>query len=253
MEGEDERDSMARFRREAEQTSRPPKRGWRGSPDHAFDLWERFTAGSGWQKSRLGIAAFLIIGVVITAIYLLASNAVSGGGQQQVVAVRSQATPTVAQALPTATSILIAVPTPLPARPTDRTDCDAIRGTNYNSEAERAFFQQNCVAPTEEPANVEDGQGFAVNTPPPPPPTEPSGSGGLSAGDAIDLAVSWITHDAPERYTADPGSCSSRQTAGHWLVTCTASLVGCQGAVCRTTLSVCVFAEPVEVRSSDQC
>ena len=34
--------------------------------------------------------------------------------------------------------------TPTPTRPPDRTDCAAIRGTDYRSESERQWFQLNC-------------------------------------------------------------------------------------------------------------
>jgi hypothetical protein len=34
--------------------------------------------------------------------------------------------------------------TPVPTALPDRTDCNAIRGTDYRSEAERQWFRQNC-------------------------------------------------------------------------------------------------------------
>jgi hypothetical protein len=39
---------------------------------------------------------------------------------------------------------LIRQATPLPTRPPDRSDCAEIRGTDYRSDAERAWFQANC-------------------------------------------------------------------------------------------------------------
>jgi len=49
---------------------------------------------------------------------------------------------------------VIQQPTPRPTQPPDRTDCAAIRGTDYRSEAERRWFQANCtgaIAPSPVP------------------------------------------------------------------------------------------------------
>jgi hypothetical protein len=67
--------------------------------------------------------------------------------------------PTEAPAQPTTVP-----PTPLP----DRTSCDAIRGTDYRSEAERTWFQQNCSAPTTASASTTTGTTATTNPAPAP-------------------------------------------------------------------------------------
>jgi hypothetical protein len=210
-------------------------------------LRELLMARSGWEKGILAIAAALIASVIIGAIVLVASNAGGGGGEnKQVTTGGSRATPTVAARAPTPTAVVIAIATLPTAGPTDRADCNAIRGTDYTSESERQFFAQNCVTPT-------GGQGSQPTQPPRPQPTQPPPSGGFTAGDAINVTVYWMTHNASQAYTTNAGSCNAVQTGSHWVVTCNANLAGCQGSVCATTVSACVFSDPLEVRPSDQC
>jgi hypothetical protein len=64
----------------------------------------------------------------------------------------------------------------------DRTSCSEIRGTDYRSAAEEAFFRANCInaapAPTQRPAS-------AANAPaPPPPPAAPAGGASQQEAEA---------------------------------------------------------------------
>lgn len=252
MESESRRDRLARLH--LERLNRPPDQGWTAWADRAVDRWERFMAGSGWERAFFAGGVVLIAALAIGAIFMIASNALGGGsGRKQAAAGGARATATIAQAPPTPTAIVIGVPTLPTALPTDRASCDAIRGTNYKSAAERQFFELNCVTPTAQPTRSPGNGHGGPPTQPPPPPTQPPPSGGFTAGDAIDLAVYWITHNAAAAYTTDAGSCNAVQTGSHWVVTCNASVVGCQGSACQTTLSVCVFPDPLAVRPADQC
>jgi hypothetical protein len=250
-EGENRRDRLARFN--LEPLSRAPKDGWRARLDRVVDMWGGFMAGSGWEKGFFAAAVLLIAGLAIAAIFMLASNAFGGGGgRKPVTAEGPLSTATLAQAQPTPTAIVIAVPNPPTAAPTDRTTCDAIRGTNYNSESERLFFEQNCMTPTAEPSNPGAGDGGPPAEPPTEPPPAPTeGPPVVDAGNAAEFAVYWIEHNASQ-YT-DVGPCNVVQTGSYWVVTCNANLAGCQGSVCATTVSVCVFPDPLQVRPADQC
>jgi hypothetical protein len=249
-EGENRRDRLARLN--LEPLSRAPKEGWRARLDRVGDMWGGFMAGSGWEKGFFAAAVLLIAGLAIVAIFMLASNAFGGGGGRKPVAAggpRPTATPLPAR--PTPTTIVIAVPsTPTPA-PTDRTTCDAIRGTDYRSDSERQFFEQNCLTPVDQPSDPGQGPGpTAVPPTVPPEPTE--GPLVVDAGNAAEFATYWIEHNAPQAYT-DVGQCNVVQAGSHWVVTCHANLAGCQGSVCATTVSVCVFSDPLQVRPADQC
>ncbi len=250
-EGENRRDRLARLN--LEPLSRAPKEGWRARLDRVADMWGGFMAGSGWEKGFFAAAVLLIAGLAIGAIFMLASNAFGGGGgRKQVAAGSPRSTATLLPARPTPTAIVIAVPTPPTAAPTDRTTCDAIRGTDYRSDSERQFFEQNCLTPVDQPPSP-DGGGPPAGPPSEPPPPQPTeGPLVVDAGNAAEFATYWIEHNAPQAYI-DVGQCNALQAGGHWVVTCNANLAGCQGSVCATTISVCVFADPLQVRPSDQC
>jgi hypothetical protein len=245
-EGENRRDRLARF--SLEPLSRSPKAGWRASLDRVVDMWEGFMAGSGWEKGFFAGAVLLIAGLAISATFMLASNAFGGGGgRKEVAAGAARSTATLLPARPTPTAIVISVPNPPTAAPTDRTTCDAIRGTSYSSDTERRFFEQDCVTPTAEPATPGHGGG---GNPPSPEPTESPFV--VDAGNAAEFAAYWIEHNASKAYT-DVGPCNVVQAGNHWVVTCNANLAGCQGSVCAATVSVCVFSDPLQVRPADQC
>jgi len=253
-EGETRRDRLARLN--LERINRPPKQGVSGGLKRAADSWDRFMAGSGWEKGFFAAAVLLIAGLAIGALFMLTSNALDGGGgKKQVAAGGARATATPRVAPPTPTAIVIGVPTFPTAQPTPRTSCDEIRGTAYNSEAEQAFYEQSCLTTPTPPSgggNDNGGGDEKPTNPPPPKPTDP-GPPVFDASDAVAVAAYWIEHNAPQAYTVDSTTCNAFQTGGHWVVTCPANLVGCQGAACVSNVSVCVFPDPLAVRPADQC
>jgi len=253
-EGESRRDRLAQL--SLERMNRPPKQGLSGALARARDSWNRFITGSGWEKGFFAVAVLLIAGLAIGALFMLTSNALGGGGgKKQAVAGDTRPTATARQAPPTSTAIVIGVPTLPTALPTSRTACEDIRGTSYNSDAERAFYEQNCLATPEPPSGGggDDGGGGNVEPTEEPPPEPTEGPPVVDAGYAVDVAAYWIEHNAPQAYTVDSTTCNPFQTGGHWVVTCSANVVGCQGSACVETVSVCVYPEPLEVRPANQC
>ena len=227
----------------------------------AVALWERVLRRRRRGDVLLAATGVLIGGVVIAALVVLAVSAATGGGDKPAAAVVAQRTPTEARrATPTATAAPSATVVPAMA-PAFRTDCNAIRGTSYQNEAERAYFQQNCLEPGEEPPVVSNPVqppsrplGGPTSAPPAVQPTAiPPTPGGSNASRAIGLAVAWLTQSGSKLYTTDAGSCSAVQTGVHWVVTCNARVLGCQGSVCDTTVSVCVPNDLSAVRPSEQC
>ena len=179
---------------------------------------------------------------------VLTGNAIGGGQKERASAGTILRTSTVVrQVSPAAATPASDTPVPATAQPAVRQDCAAIRGTDYQSEAERVYFQQNCLEPTEEPAPATNAGPTAAPT------AEQPGTGGSDADNAIGLAVDWIVHYASPSYTTDAGSCNAVQANGHWVVTCNARLSGCQGSVCEAIVSVCVLSDLTGVRPSDQC
>jgi len=72
-------------------------------------------------------------------------------------------------------------------QPGDRTDCEAIRGTEYRSAEERAFFLANCVAKAPPPAAAAQSR---VAAPEPPATRAPVAAGRVTAiGDSVMLGA----------------------------------------------------------------
>lgn len=87
----------------------------------------------------------MLIGIPLAAFFIAVGLVMAfnnGNNDDQATPVATVAVQ-VAQSQPIATPTT-AAPTPLP----DRTNCDAIRGTDYRSETERQWFQQNCNSQT---------------------------------------------------------------------------------------------------------
>jgi hypothetical protein len=251
------------FRRERlaelglEGLQRPPKRGLQAKSRNLSDRWHRFIA-AGWERPFFAVACVVAVVIAIVGVVALATR--GGGGNTHASSVtRLQATPTKqAGVLAAPTSIVIDVPVIPTRQPTDeptadatnREDCEAIRGTPYRSAAERNWYADNCPdggqpvkgSPTR-PAGSTPGQPTA-----PPPPTAPQG---VSSGQAIALAVTWMTTSAPKAYTVDSSTCSAIQFGDHWTVSCTGRLAGCQSAACAASLDVCVFADRRVVSAAD--
>lgn len=247
-----------------ESTPQRSRDRWGALGDRVIDIWTRFLALSFLEKAvAIGCLALVVIlpPVVVSAL--------SGGGsdQPQAVVARPARTATPRPAVPTPTALLVfAGPSPTPEgraqRPSGiRQNCDQIRATTYQGPAEREWFLANClsaqVSGPGEPAPPGPVQSGPPEPPPPeptnpPPPPSPAPTG-FTAGDAIALAVPWMTNDAGAAYVVDLGSCSAAWLAPRWVVSCSVTLQGCQTAVCRQTLSVCVFADTRRVVPTDQC
>ena len=82
---------------------------------------------------RVALGAF-IVGIVLHVCVLYAVLGDGGGGD------RKPTSPSRAPAGGAPPIVVAATPT----RTADRTSCDAIRGTEYRSEAERRWFLGNC-------------------------------------------------------------------------------------------------------------
>jgi hypothetical protein len=245
---EDVNDRLARLR--VDQNG-PPRGGRQVAASRVAVWWRRFLHRRRGD-ALLAMTAVLIAGVVIAAIAVLVISLASGGGdKEQASAAIIQRTPAaVARSSPSLAPTTAATQPPAvaTAQPAGRQDCAAIRGTSYQSEAERAFFQQNCLEPAEEPAPAANaGQPTAA------PPAATPVPGGSDASNAIGLAVDWIAQHASPSYTTDAGSCNALQASGHWVVTCNARLAGCQGSICEATVSVCVLSDLTGVRPSGEC
>jgi hypothetical protein len=242
------------FRRERlselgiDRLQRPPERAWSARARRLQDHWHRFAAG-GLERTFFAVACSVAVIVAIIGVVALATRG-GGGGNDAAVAVSARPTEarsTNTSAAPTAITIAVpdiptALPTETPPPEEDRTECGDIRGTQYRSAAERAWYEKNCGAPSQPP-------GSTVNTPAPvqpnspPAPTSTSPPQGLTTGEAISLGVSWMTASAPKAYTVDSATCSAVHIGDHWIVSCTARLAGCQNSACEQQLDVCVFAD----------
>ncbi len=135
------------------------------SPEPAYRQEASSLVGD--NVALIALVAF-VLGVLLNgyiALSVLDSRADGGSAASQDAPLIVPAAPT---AEPTATQ------TPLP----DRTDCDAIRGTQYRSATEREFFLVNCInlpepTPTIDPTQLPPLDGGtnteAVETPAPTP------------------------------------------------------------------------------------
>ncbi len=243
------------FRREKlaelsfDQLPRRPDTGLRGFAHRLHHRWFRFMASAGWEKAFFAFACLVAAVVALIGIVALATRGGNADHPSGPSASLPEGTTTsVSGVKATSTAIMINVPviptrlptsTEVPDEGANRADCDAIRGTPYESDAERDWYAENCGSARGTPTRSSGP------TPPPgptqpPPPTVPQG---VSAGEAISLAVDWMTTSAPKSYTVDPGTCSAVYLGDHWVVSCTAQLSGCQNEACERPLQVCVFAD----------
>ncbi len=255
-------------------------RRWGVLRDRIADVWGRFWAFSLWEKGLVLGGSALVVLIAPVAVLAL----VRGGddGRVQVSAPVASATATAREVQPTATAVpLVVEPTATPVlvgptatrtgveaspttkRPPDRTDCQEIRDTAYRSPAEREWFLANCLEPTlvdtappaeavppSQPDSDIDEPASPPSAIPEGPAPSPTPGTVLSAAAVIDVAVWWMSGEAPLGYTVSAGSCSASRTANlQWVVTCQAELPGCQSAACQTTLTAFVMEEPLTVWS----
>lgn len=129
-------------------------------------------------------AYFIAIPIPIFLVTVAVTLATSGGGDNSSnVAIVPTTAPSLdnIDAPPTATATRAAViaPTNTPAptpEPANREDCDAIRGTDYESPQEREWFLANCLGGGQTATN--DGGGGSVE----PAPSNSGGGGGGGGG-----------------------------------------------------------------------
>ena len=87
----------------------------------------------------------VLIGIVPVVVFLIAAAISFGGGDDDEQASAPSVTPT-RQAVAAAPSPTpAATPEPTPTSIPDRESCSEIRGTDYRSDAERTWFNQNCT------------------------------------------------------------------------------------------------------------
>jgi hypothetical protein len=252
-EGQDRRDRLARL--QLERMSRQPKDGFSSNLGRQVDRWSGFGGGAAWERLFFAGAILLVAALAIGGLFMIITSVMGGKDGEKNAAAnapRSTATRSAETALkPTATAIVIAVPTYPTALPTARLECADIQGGDYRDAAERDFYLENCVgspdAPTDEPTPPPDDDPYEPPEPtePPPEPTEPPPTpAGFGASDAIDAASYWLGSAG----YSNIGSCNTFNSGSHWVVTC-----GATGPSGPTTVSVCVFPSPLAVRPSDQC
>lgn len=221
------------------------------------DAWERFWAFSPLERGMVlagGVLAAIAAPIAIVA--LLSSGGGGGGAKRDVPAVINLPGATSIYVPPTATQLPpLPTPTAMPTTQPDRQNCDEIAGTEYRSETEREWYIINCSP------SVEAPQPDDVYTPPvEPPPSEPPAEQpspepqGLTAGDAIGIAVDWMRGNTHGQYQINSGSCAAASFGSKWVVSCNATLAGCGNASagCNTTLSACVLSTGA-VRPTESC
>ena len=74
----------------------------------------------------------------------------------------------------------------------------------------------------------------------PEPAPEPEPAEGLSATDAIASGAGWIARQPNAAYEVSGEDCNASRIGETWLVTCRASLLGCDFANCQIWQAVCV-------------
>ena len=131
-----------------------------------------------------------------------------------------------------------------------RANCDEIRGTPYLSETERTWFLAACVV---EPQPVVFLAAPGVSGLAPQPAPEPETAKGLSAGEAIASGAGWIASQPDAAYEVSGEDCNATRVGETWLVTCRATLVGCDFEKCTTWHAVCVTDANRAVLSLRNC
>ena len=68
------------------------------------------------------------------------------------------------------------------------------------------------------------------------------------AGQAVEIGAQWMARQEEGAYSVDAASCTAVPIGPNWSVICGAVLEGCtRASICRTTLAVCVFEQPLLV------
>ena len=118
------------------------------------------------------------------------------------------------------------------------------------------------VAPPPDPEDVarlyaSRSQPLTAAAPPPaPPPPAPTpatpvdGFAGLTPGQVAAFAANWLESRPDATYDIDPSSCLATPRGPNWAVTCLGNPVGCNGSVCTTSLTACVYEQPFLISTS---
>ena len=239
-------------------------RGWQAEAKVRLSRWAgRFGALASWEKLVIAGAALLIVMGIPAAIIGFSGG--DGGDDAKAVAPGREIDE---YFIPTATPYTRSDATPRPigvggsppvaATPTlspeeiNREDCDAIAGTPYQSEEEQLWYIDNCDQENDDgdgtgnpPSNPPTNPPSQPPTNPPPAPTTPPQQG-LTASQAVSLGAQFLSANEP-KYSVSAGNCSATNSGSFWTVSCNASLLGCTGGICQTTLRACVFEQPLLV------
>jgi hypothetical protein len=137
-------------------------------------------------KARLGLRLALAYATLLSTSLLACTDKTPAEGEERPGSLTATPAPAVASATPVPatppttppTAVAVSSP-PQPSPLPDRTDCAAIRGTDYRSEVERLWFAANCSptpAPAQAPQQAQAApaaspQDESMNTPSNPEPT----------------------------------------------------------------------------------
>ncbi len=190
----------------------------------------------------ISLLALSVFGGAIAATTLMRNG--DGQSQADERQVLGATKPPPATPLPTTTETATARATersPTPTPEPNRANCGQIRGTPYDSAAERLWFLSNCLAPSQ-PAFAQ----LTIDPPAPAPEIPAVSDNERSPGEAAALAVAWWTSNAaPLGYSASAASCSAGLGGNQWVVSCQAELDGCgRQKLCGLTFIVCLIDEP---------
>jgi hypothetical protein len=152
------------------------------------------------------IPRLALIGIVPLAVFLVAAaiGFGAGGDDDKPQAVAPTAVPTKALAAAnTAVPTPAATPQPTATVPADRTDCSAIRGTDYRSSAERDWYNQNCTgtAASSGGGGAPSPSGGSSNSAG----AGPSGSGEYALGDRLVIPAAGVNAPVSGRKVGGDG------------------------------------------------
>lgn len=152
-----------------------------------------------------------LIGVVPVAVFLIAAaiSFGSGGDDEGPQAIASTAVPTKAVAAATAVPTAVATPVPTATVVADRTDCAAIRGTDYRSSTERDWFNKNCTGTAAASSGGSTGGGGGSSAPSGGSSSTagagPSGSGEYPLGDRLVIPAAGVNASVSGRKVGGDG------------------------------------------------
>lgn len=139
-----------------------------------------------------------------------------------------------------------------PALEANRANCASIQGTPYESELERTWFLANCIV-EQEPEPLVFASAPASGSIASDPIAAPEPAEGINEEIAITAGADYIAGQSNPSYDVASGSCNASPVGELWLVTCQATLTGCETAECTSWEAVCVVDSAGVVLSSRNC